>query len=293
MPEKKVRILSIIILIVIALLITTSLLGLLLNQKGITESALTLDGREIKLYGQGTYSNHSLVRATTYKGADLAIILFVVPILIVTDLLKNKYPKLFLIQSGALMITLYYSISLAFGAAFNDFFLIYIALFSLSLSAFTLSIYLINKSSWSNKKSTNNNLGTSIFLFLAGGSALIWLSLIIPALITGNYSEFIDINTTEPTFILDIGLIFPLFIACGISLLKKREFGYRFTPVLLTFYTLVGLMVILQTFFQNIYDVHLTKQQFVSLIVSFAILGAASFIINVYFMKNKIQTSPK
>lgn len=291
MSNKQIKVLNILILLVSMLLIITSLLGLLCNQGKGPQSALTLDGRDVELYGYGAYSNHSLVRATTFKGADLTIILIVVPMLIFTTLLKKKYPKLSLIQSGALMLALYYSISLAFGAAFNNFFLIYTVLFSLSLFTFVLSVYLISKKSWSKNNNKYKNIGTSLFLFIAGGSALIWLGLIIPALATGDYSEFIDLNTTEPTFVLDIGLIFPFFVFCAAGLLKKKELSYRFTPVLLTFYTLVGLMVIFQALFQNYYGIYMPKQQFMTLIVSFAVLGLISLIVNINFTKNRIQAA--
>ena len=126
---------------------------------------------------------------------------------------------------------------------------------------------------------------TAIFLFLAGASALIWLSMIIPAMISGDFSEFIDINTTEPTFALDIGIIFPLFTVCGIALLKQKDFGYRFTQILLTFYTLVGTLVAVQTIVQHAYGIEIPLPQMIALVASFIALGITALILNVRFMK--------
>jgi hypothetical protein len=113
--------------------------------------------------------------------------------------------------------------------------------------------------------------------------------MIIPALVTGDFSEFIDINTTEPTFALDIGIIFPLFTICGIALLKQKEFGYRFTPVLLTFYALVGALVVAQTIVQQVNGIVIPLPQMLSLVVSFILLAIIALALNVRFMRNNVK----
>lgn len=285
-PIKTMRLL---ILLVCVLLVSTALAGLLGQGEGSARIVTALDGREVELYGRGAYANHSLLRATSYMGADWAIVSVVVPLLLLASACLRKLPKSLLVCSGALMIAFYYSISLAFGAAFNRYFLLYTALFAQAGFSFGYSVYL-GWTSWQRKKQTQSrNRGTAVFLFLAGASALIWLSMIIPALISGDFSDFIDINTTEPTFVLDIGIIFPLFIVCGIALLKQREFGYHFTPVLLTFYSLVGVMVAVQTIVQHIYSIEIPLPQMIGLVASFIALGTIALILNVRFTKRDIS----
>ncbi len=278
------------VLLICVLLVSTALAGLLGQGESSARTVTALDGREVELYGRGAYANHSLLRATSYMGADWAIMSVVVPLLLLASACLRKLPKSLLVCSGALMIAFYYSISLAFGAAFNRYFLLYTALFAQAGFSLGYSVYLLGRTSWQQKKQTQSrNRGTAVFLFLAGASALIWLSMIIPALISGDFSEFIDINTTEPTFALDIGIIFPLFIVCGIALLKQREFGYRFTPVLLTFYSLVGVMVAVQTIVQRIYSVEIPLPQMIGLVASFIALGTIALILNVRFTKREIS----
>ncbi len=166
----------------------------------------------------------------------------------------------------------------------------YTALFSVAGFSFGYSVYLLSKTPWKQGNHPHSrNWGTAFFLFLAGASALIWLSMIIPALISGDFSEFIDVNTTEPTFALDIGIIFPLFTVCGVALLKQREFGYRFTPVLLTFYSLVGALVAVQTIVQHGYGIEIPLPQMIGLVSSFIALGATALIVNIRFMKRDIK----
>lgn len=277
------------ILLVCILLMVTALVGLFWQGEGSLKIVMAIDGREVELYGHGAYANHSLLRATSYMGADWAMLLVVVPLLLIASAFLNRFPKSLLVCSGALMIAFYYSITQAFGAAFNHFFLLYTALFSASGFSFGYSVYLAGKTSWKRKTQTQSkNRGTATFLFLAGASALIWLGMIIPALLSGDFSEFIDVNTTEPTFALDIGIIFPLFTVCGIALLKQREFGYSFTPVLLTFYSLVGALVVMQTFVQHGYGIEIPLPQLIGLIISFITLGAIALILNVRFLNRNI-----
>jgi len=54
-----------------------------------------------------------------------------------------------------------------------------------------------------------------------------WMMHILPAVITGEPMEIIDIYTTEPTFVIDLAIILPTAIYCGIMLIKKRAFAYQ------------------------------------------------------------------
>ena len=280
------RLFQVLCLITLILLIITSSLGLFWDIPGEYFGATTLDGREIELYGKGAYANHSILRAASYIGADLTIFALVVPLLSYSLYLARRSRKGLLLTSGLLMISLYYSISLAFGAAINRFFLLYILLFAFALTAFIHSVCLTGKETWKLKRRNNSeNILTSIFLLLAGFSALVWLTMLIPAITSGDYSKFIDINTTEPTFVLDIGIIFPLFTYAGLSLMKAKEIGYRLTPILLTFYSLVGAMVSIQTVIQLNLGIEIPIKDAIGLIFSFIFMGVAALLINIRFLR--------
>jgi len=274
------------VVLVCGLLAAAALIGLLPPTEGPAVTATAIDGREVTLYGRGPYANHSILRATSYMGADLAILTTVVPLLLICAACLKRHPRSLLLASGGLMLALYYSISLAFGAAFNRYFLLYTVLFSVTGFTFGYSVHLSGHTSWKPVKHPRRKYWvTAVFMLVAGASALIWLSMILPALPSGDFSEFIDINTTEPTFVLDIGVIFPLFTICAISLLKHKEFGYRFTPILLTFYTLVGLLVAVQTLVQQSHGIEIPLPQMIGLVASFITLGAVALVLNVLFMK--------
>ena len=77
----------------------------------------------------------------------------------------------------------------------------------------------------------NRNLkGTAIFLLISGSSVLVWLEFIIPALLSGQPLPTMEVYTTEPTFVLDLGVIFPIYLGC--VLLLGAVSGYELAPVL-------------------------------------------------------------
>jgi hypothetical protein len=183
------------------------------------------------------------------------------------------------------MFILYYSISLSFGSPLYHFFLIYIALFFVSSITFYQHITKIIQEDIHPYIQNKTFKKTSIFLLIAACSSLIWFSMLIPAMIQNDYSLVVDINTTEPTFVLDIGYIFPLFLFTGLALLKGKKIGYQLTPVLLIFYMLVGFLVISQTIVQKQLGVEITTQELIVLVISFATLGFISGIVNYRFLK--------
>ena len=92
--------------------------------------------------------------------------------------------------------------------------------------------------------------GTAIFLTICGLSVLVWLEFIIPAVISGEPLSMIEIYTTEPTFVLDLAIVLPIYLFSAVALLNREKIGYKLTPILLTFITIVGLTVISQNVVQ-------------------------------------------
>ena len=271
------------------LLLASALPGLMDREAGIARSFTSIYGENIELLGYGAYANLSLLRASSYIGADWTMVLLVVPLLWLCAALMIRQPKWVLISGGGLIMAFYYAISLAFGADFNRYFLIYTVLFAVTGYTLAYFVQLTGKLKWHLQDATRISVWRpTVMLFVAGGTALVWLALIIPAQIQGDYSAFIDLNTTEPTFVLDLGVLFPLFTYCGWALLKQKSFGYRFTPALLTFYTLVGAMVTLQTLVQRQNGIVIPLPEMLGLVMSFIVLGSVSLVINLGFTKYQL-----
>jgi hypothetical protein len=82
--------------------------------------------------------------------------------------------------------------------------------------------------------------------------------------IYGQPMEIIDVYTTEPTFVIDLAIILPSVLYCGIALMKKKKAAYQLAPMFLTLLTGVGACVIFQTVMQTALGIVLEPGQRVS-----------------------------
>ncbi len=279
---KGVRVLS------IGAIITTlidAIIGIFYSTGALTKTVHNIYGQEIVLFGDGIYANDSLLKAGAAKGTDMVMILVACMLFVTITTLKNK-PYAALLQAGLLSCLLYSSVCLIMGVSFNRLFLMYLLQFSFSLFAFILSVSnLLQKDCFSESVYNKKFKGTAIFLMVGACSVLIWLEFIIPAVITGIPGAFIEIYTTEPTYAIDLGIILPSAVFCGIRLLQQNKIGYKLAPVLLTLVSCVGICVITQTIVQYTLGIRLNSGQFVGLVLSFIILGSIATVLNIKLLK--------
>lgn len=272
--------------VIILLTLITTLSGLLYSNGGSEFVVENIYGDSILLYGDGVYSYNSLLKAGGNKGTDLAMLFVVIAFSIFTYMGKNNH-KARLLQIGTLSGLLYYSSCLVFGVTFNRLFPVYVILFSFCL--FSMIILLNDLANNIRLKHTplgKTSRGTALFLMISGSSVLLWLEFIIPAILKGKPLSIIEIYTTEVTFVLDLGIVLPLFYITAYLLYKKIELGYKMTPVLLTFIQIVGLTVICQNILQLSMGIEIPIKDFVSLVASFVVLGVLAGFLNYRFLKN-------
>lgn len=242
-------------------------------------------GQQVTLYGDGIYANDSVLKAATTKGTDITVIVAGLILLTIIIFFRNSKAGA-LLQSGLLSIILYASAYFAMGVNFNRLFLLYVLQFGSSIFAFTASLkYIINIEPYDKHIYEKHMTGTGIFLIISGCSVLIWLMFILPATITGKPMETIEIYTTEPTFVLDLSIILPSALFCGIMLIRKNKIGYQLAPILLSLFTGVGACVIFQTIIQISIGIHLAAGQLFGLVASFVILGTFATVLNYRLLK--------
>lgn len=265
--------------------IISSSIGAFFKTGGATRVVENIYGQPVTLYGDGIYANDSLLKAGATKGTDIVIIVAGIILLAVLLIYSNRRASMFL-QAGLLLIILYATTCLIMGVGFNRLFLLYVLQFGSSLYAFILSLYqIITLKSYKENICERHFKGTGIFLIISGCSVLIWLAFILPAVITRQPLETIEIYTTEPAFAIDLAIVLPSTVYCGISLLRKKEIGYKLAPVLLTFLTGVGFCVIFQTIYQTSLGIMLSIGQLFGLIGSFIILGIIAAMLNIQLLK--------
>lgn len=274
---------------VILLGIIISSVGLFYNDGGQPFEFTSLQGETVRMYGKGLYRNDSYFKGPIFRGTDAVLLFFAVPLLIISTIrtyrgsLRGK-----LMLTGSLVCFLYTSVSMAFGAAYNVLFLIYILQFSVSLFALILLLTSFDPGALAaHIKQRLPFKRIAFFLFFAALSPLVWLIDHIEALFHGGVPQGLENYTTDITAVLDIGVILPVVVFTGILMLKRKPQGVIFAAMLLILLVQIGLVVAGQTAMQLIDGVQLTPMEIVTFVAPFIILSliavwmAASLIGNI------------
>jgi hypothetical protein len=148
--------------------------------------------------------------------------------------------------TGTLGFVLYTYISMSFGAAYNQLFLVYVTLFGLSLYAFLLAMLSFDLQTLPQHFSDRlPRRGIAGVLFFAGGFlSLAWLGRIAPT-ITQTQLPPLENATTLFIQAMDLALIAPLCVLAGILLLRRSAWGYLLASVALLKFVTLGLAVTL------------------------------------------------
>ncbi|MCL2050692.1 MAG: hypothetical protein FWG91_03020 [Lachnospiraceae bacterium] len=255
--------------------------GLFYSFGGEQRAVQNIYGQTVTLYGDGIYANDSLMKAGATKGTDIAIIITAFALICIVIFLRKK-PYAPFLRCGLLSIILYASTCLVMGVTLNRLFLLYLVQFGSSFFAFAISMSeLLRKKSFDSGLYAKRLTGTALFIIIAGCSTLQWIAFILPAVISGEPMEIIDIYTTEPTFVIDLAIILPLALYCGVMLLKKKAVAYQIAPIILTLLTGVAVCVISQTIMQSNLGITIEFAQLLGLVILFVILGIIALFLNI------------
>ncbi|QDX39357.1 hypothetical protein [Salarchaeum sp. JOR-1] len=224
-------------------------------------------------------------------GQDLLTLLVAVPTLSVALYYAHSGSlRGYVVWLGITGYLLYTYASYAFLTAFNELYLVYVALFGLTL--FTLIGGIVRLDPTVLKEAFNDHpvRGYVAFqLLVAGLLALLWLGEVGPASLAGTRPPSIA-ETTLPVPViqsLDLGVVVPSFALSAAFLWKQRAWGYVFTGVLLVKGITLGLAVLAMIVFmvQNGQSVPLPQ------IVLFALLSLSGLSLVARFIRTIPSTA--
>lgn len=189
------------------------------------------------LFWNGLYRDNDFV-VPQAKGQDLVTLIIVFAVLAPAiwfarkDSLRARLAILGIFAYAAYSYAIY-----ACGSRFNEFFLLYVAILSLSTYGLTVGLFRINSPAVKEAVGKRSPLKTTavFFLFAAVLFIFIWLSEIVPATLSGTGLRTAEQfgTPTNMVHVLDLGFLLPALIISAILLLRGRAWGYVFTPVLL------------------------------------------------------------
>ena len=142
-----------------------------------------------------------------------------------------------LLLGGLLAYFFYVYLMYATMMAFNPLFLVYVAVFSLSLVGFFLNMSRVEIAALPSHFSERFPRAVFIVfsLLLSAALLLLWIGRIIPIMMTGQFPEELAGVGTLETQALDLGLIVPLALSSAILLWQRSPWGYFLTSVAITF----------------------------------------------------------
>lgn len=207
-------------------------------------------GEQVTINARGLYYWDTVSSAAQVQANDLVMLALGLPLLILSFWLTLRGSlRGRLLLTGTLGFILYTYITMCFGAAYNAFFLVYVALFSLSLFAFILSMMSFDletlPSHFSDKLPTGWIAG--LLFFAASFLALAWLGRIGPTLVS---EQIPMLENVTSMFIqaMDLGLVVPLCVLAGVLLLKRNPWGYLLASIGLMKFMTMGIAVSLMGF---------------------------------------------
>ncbi|GAB4461758.1 MAG: hypothetical protein Kow0070_19850 [Anaerolineales bacterium] len=256
-PALKWLILAMIILAFFA-----ALTGIL-PAEGTPYPLTNFRGEQVTINARGLYYWDTVSSAAQMQANDLVTLVLGLPLLAVSFWLTLRGSlRGRLLLAGTLGFILYTYVTMCFGAAYNALFLVYVALFSLSLFAFVLVMMTFDLPTLPVHFSDKLPRGwiAGLLFFAAAFLSFAWLGRILPtlawdslslweplqgALQRGGVRGIPALDNTTSMFIqaMDLGLIVPLCGLSGVLLLRRKPWGYLLASVALMKFLTMGTAV--------------------------------------------------
>jgi len=205
----------------------------------------TFRGEEVTINARGLYYWDTVSMAAQMQANDLVTLVLGLPLLAVSFWLARRGSlRGRLMLAGALGFILYTYITMTFGAHYNALFLVYVALFSLSLFAFVLVMMSFDLETLPAHFSAKLPRGwiAGLLFFAAAFLTLAWLGR-IAATFAPEAVPALENTTSMFIQAMDLGIIVPACVLSGVLLLRRSAWGYLLTAVGLVKFMTLGISV--------------------------------------------------
>ena len=246
-------------------------------------------GVSVEMYGEGLYRYDSLMAGAGFRGTDAVTLFISIPLLLVSYILSRRGSyKFHIILLGVLYYFLYNGASMTFSAGFNPLFLVYTALFSTSLFAVIVGLTTFDLEGlakrilpgFPRRRIAVFNIAIGIITFL------LWMSEIIPSLMTGKAPENLGPYTTMFTHGFDSAVITPAAVLAGIFILQRKPLGYLLAAPTMILCALVGAVVIGQTISQALEGIVFPVGVYIGLVGSWIIMGGFAIWLTIGYFRH-------
>jgi hypothetical protein len=209
-------------------------MGLFDQAPGHSYALTNFRGEQVTINGRGLYYWDTLSAAAQMQANDLITLVVGLPLLALGAWLAFRGSlRGQLLLTGTLGYFLYTYLSMCMLAAYNGLFLVYVALFGLSLYAFALSLMGVDVAALPGRFSARFPRGwVAGLLFLVGGFLLAaWLGRVVPELLNPQTPAALENATTRVMQAMVLALVAPLAVVGGVLLLRRQPWGYLLASV--------------------------------------------------------------
>lgn len=239
---KAKRTVTILGYLIVALSMAATIAGVFSNQGPGPYEYETIRGQTVWIYGKGIYQHMSGEVAPQGIAQDVVTLWFGVPLLLVALYLTRKGSlRGRLLLAGTLGYFFVTYLLYMLMSMYNNFFLIYVILTSLSFFALSITLFSFDLNqlhSYFNKGRAVKGVG-GFLIFNAIIIGLLWLNVVVPPFLEGTIPVQVEHYTTLVVQGLDLALLLPIAFVAGIFLLKDRPLGYLLVPIYIHFLALL------------------------------------------------------
>ena len=203
-------------------------------------------GESVELQGRGLYRLDSVSFAAQAKAQDLVTLFLGIPLLLVSLVFAARgILRAGVLLAGTFAYFAYTDATSAIGLQYNSLFLVYVALFGLSVWGLVLCLAGLDGARIREGfRGPRIRKAAIVFDIFAGALIfLMWMARLLPGLLGRAGTTFIEHYTTLPIQVMDLGLVVPLAAVSGVNLARDRPLGYLLTGLFLMKGITLGLAV--------------------------------------------------
>jgi hypothetical protein len=198
------------------------------------------------LHQMKIYSGNSAYLKDIITGRDLITLFICAPLLLITGFMAlRESSRAYLAWLGLLSYFLYTYLWYAGGIAYNKFYLVYVAIFALSLFSLISVLVAMDVEIFSLRFSPKTPINVTAVFLLVSGFILAYQCLhpLLPGFNTGKQPDLLQLygSTAMIQQVLNLGLISTLAMITSLWIWKRKPWGYIITSILLLYGFTTGL----------------------------------------------------
>lgn len=274
---------------VVLLVFFAAAMGLFYQTSGEPYAYTNHRGESVTINGNGLYAYDTVSSAAQERGNDVVTLFVGLPLLVISAWLAfHGSLRGQLLLTGTFGFFLYTYMSMSMLTSFNGLFLVYVAIFALSLYAFVLNMMAFDLSTLSQHFSDGlpRRWIAGLLFVIAAFLSMAWLGKIAQPLMQNQIADLQN-TTTMVIQAMDLALVIPLAVISGILLLRRSAWGYLLSSIFVMKAITLGLAVSAMTINMFIAGV----PDSLGIMIPFLVITAINLVIAVLLLRN-VSTKP-